>query len=368
MKAAGRQSLIIAVVTVTFALLLVHYFVSRVNEPILHFGRSNNVRLPGVISRSSIDIAKLGECEEGYQLSEQSIADLESVCLSAPFAKSGLKHVMLTLSSSGHLHFALNSLCSSRAAGVNENFHIFMLADTMSFGIIKALARNAVFLNVSHSTNSTRYKFFCKLKLFVHYRVLKMSVESTICDDDIIFISNPCRLFESDRDIEFATESIVYGLDDHNYVFNIGFMHVIPSVTVIKIYAMWIKATIGQVNQLDQEVLASMIRKFRIIHPTPSFEQSYNVSELLGCTAVLTVRFFHPLDVCHAGHLYLFRKKTAQIARETGYTAPVIVHMSWLGQDKKLRALRRLSLDFVQNGSCGHTPQGVAFRVWNNHV
>ncbi len=59
---------------------------------------------------------------------------------------------------------------------------------------------------------------------------MKAGYESTICDDDIVFLQNPFEVLKSRTHFELGMGHRFVRIDQHHdYNMNVGFMHVIPA-------------------------------------------------------------------------------------------------------------------------------------------
>jgi hypothetical protein len=212
---------------------------------------------------------------------------------------------------------------------------------------------------------SFAYEQYCKIKLVIQYQFLLWNVETTICDDDVVFLKNPLELFASNSHIEVASEC---GATEFSASFdfanvNVGFFRVIPSSLSLRLYNKWLHKAIPNSIEIDQNVLAQLIASLRREESNTGV-QRYDVKSLLGSREDLVVRWYDPLDVVNGLVFHQQGIETSFIARTRGIKKPYLVHLSWIPQEQKISVFSLHELWFVDSGKCGKTPAGTKMEDW----
>lgn len=263
---------------------------------------------------------------------------------------------MFTSSSQNHELLCKNLLCSVLSVGLASSFHLFIAADEVSFRSIRSFWDNVIMFNVTG--RGFGYERFCRMKMVLQYEVLRRGLETTICDDDILFIKNPEPLFQSRSDFEVGVGERVNELNSNfDGYMNVGFMHVMVGRACALLYRRWIETLFPWHKLLDQKCLHRMISAFRR-HGETADLMLYNLTSLIGEECELSIRFFDPLEVMTYGVLGL-GKKTKRLARMKGITEPYLFHLAWRGQHRKLECLNKLGLWYYSSDKCSGKPRGV---------
>ena len=291
------------------------------------------------------------EYVDTYGLTSDFVSQLWKAVQRSPINNATGNHkMMFSIFDKRHLVLAKNLHCSSVSAGIPAGFHVFIALDVPSYRSFQEIEPSVMLYDVE--ARKFGYEQCCKTKLFIQYQLLLWSVESVICDDDLVFLRNPMGLFQTDVDFEFASECASPTFDSRYryHEFNAGFVHVRPSEVSVLLYEQWILHTVPNHKLLDQEALQHMMKPLKI---SCRFElQTYQIEKLIGRPATVVFRYFHPCDVANGGILMLrwhdFRKELA--ARN--WTQPYAVHLAWISQQQKIPALKRYGLFFLDGDIC----------------
>jgi hypothetical protein len=191
-----------------------------------------------------------------------------------------------------------------------------------------------------------------------------LDVESIACDTDVVFLQNPQLLFSEDSDFEVMAEEPVpdFNSDFDFSVFNVGFMRVRPSEIAISVYQAWFRAALDRLEILDQEAFTALLKPFR---PERSLNQIqvYNVTELLGQSAVLRMKFYHPLLVINGRLMRGLFGSATEVALARRIRRPCVCHLSWVKREEKMAVFEEKGLVFWA-GKCV-VPEQKAFAAWN---
>lgn len=301
-----------------------------------------------------------------YSFPDGFLNELRVLVDKAPVNKAtGNKQVMFTMFNFQHLDLAKNLYCSSISAGVPANFHIFITLDKHSFTKMKDFVTDRQVLHLDISDRRYTYEQFCKVKLFMQYQLLLWSVESTICDDDLVIIKNPLDgLFEMNTShFEVSTEGVIFDFNmNYNFdEFNVGFMRAIPTETTIRLYKKWLIKAVPD-KELDQKVLHAMLLPVRR-HDGVNRYQSYDLRRITGISEKLVIRFYDPLDVVHGGVFHMSMAACNAAAQQRGIESPYVVHLAWIQPIDKKSVFSQHQLWFYHNLKCEVAP-GASFPGW----
>lgn len=282
-----------------------------------------------------------------FGLPADFIANLKVAVQKSPEnPKTGNRMIMFTIFDIHHLSFALNLLCSSRASGLPPNYHIFIAMDERAHTAMKQHCPNVILCDVSD--RKYEYEQFCKVKLFIQYQLLLWKVESVICDDDLVILENPMKLFREDSHFEFATECqcAAFG-PGYNYdKFNVGFMRVIPTKSSILTYEYWIKSAIPNHFLIDQDVFQEIMKPLKITNDSDI--QVYK----LPTNDHVVFRYYDPTDVMNGGLLQQNWTSMTQQIQKRRLQRPFVVHAAWVTGSEKYSFLNSMGLWFLRGGRC----------------
>jgi hypothetical protein len=263
--------------------------------------------------------------------------------------------LMFTLFNVKHVFLARNLLCSSMAAGLPHNYHIFIGLDRLAVQEMRSMNISALLLDVSD--RNFEYYGFCKLKAHVQYRLLMWNVETTVCDDDIVFLKDPRALFREESDYEVSDEIRVFNFTSGDYRyddFNVGFMRVLPSELSIQVYQKWLIAVVLVTGIIDQTIFHRVLGPYRDRSIRAQIQQ-YNMTGLLANddpvpTRLLKIRWFDPLDVHIGGAMLDGRQRAREAALRRGVLEPYVVHFACIGPDGKRPFAEETGLWFLEKG------------------
>jgi hypothetical protein len=295
--------------------------------------------------------------EAMYGLTPAFASVLASAAASAPAdAPGGRRRLMFTIFDSAHIALAMNLYCSSAAVGLDRAFHLFIALDARAHRAMRAVNPAAVLLDVE--ARAFRYEQFCKFKLVVHYHLLLLGVDTTICDDDAVFLRSPLELLADGVDVQVASEGgdRDFGPAFDHLQFNVGFLRVVPSELTIELYNRWLREAIPDSHRLDQAVLAQLLAPYRLARQ-PGPTQSYQMRELLGRDALLRVMWFDPLAVANGLVYYMESALTRPFAVLRGIVQPHVVHLAWIQQEDKMAVLKAKELWVLDGEKCGSKKQ-----------
>jgi hypothetical protein len=313
-------------------------------------------------SFSSSFIQSLGPPFPPYLASKYSLPDsftevLRNVVDSLPSnPRTGRRQLMFTVFTHNHITFAMNLLCSQLAIRYDMRSHLYIALDQAAFHLILSLTipaecpRPAIAL----LERDLKWRELCRLKLVIHYTLLTMNVETTSCDDDIVFYQDPSPLFDDDTDLQVGSE----GRDrqfhrqfEYNKL-NSGFFRVVPNEVSLHFYHSWTQMAIANTSALGQIILAELVEPFRDTRFDGSPRQYYRMDTLLHRNEYLRITWFDPLAVPTAKLFHWERTLTLLVARRRGIRRPFIFHAAWLLEQQKPIAFAENGLWLIHSGTC----------------
>jgi hypothetical protein len=154
---------------------------------------------------------------------------------------------------------------------------VFVALDSIALSAFWKFHPPILFLNLSG--RGFGYHQFTRVKLFIQLLLLSWQVETTVCDNDVVFLRNPKELFAEDSHLEAMVE--VPKLDfPRNYpwsALNVGFMRVLPSELSITVYRRWLIRALNDMRHLDQNALSGMLHNKEVFAVNSTVW--FNVSE-----------------------------------------------------------------------------------------
>jgi hypothetical protein len=309
------------------------------------------------------------ELQQRFRLTQSFVNQLEEAVSRAPVnARTGRRELMFTIFDERQLALTRNCLCSSRSVGLPENYHLFIAMDTVALSGLLPLCPSTLFLNMSG--RGFRYDEFCRVKAFVHLLLLSWDIETTVCDNDLVFLQNPRFLFREESDFEAMVHDGGYFEFSKGYPWwsmNVGFMRCLPSELGIAVYQRWLVRMMENMGPLDQDFLQAMLRPrfVRSENATAWFDLSNETSR----NEAFRLRYYDPFLVQNGDMMIRFRRHYARIARIRGIKEPYLCHLSFVIPRHKIRVLVDSGLWFVTPGNdkCGAAPDKRFYRSWKEH-
>jgi hypothetical protein len=119
---------------------------------------------------------------------------------------------------------------------LSDRYHVFVALDSIALSAFLKFHPPLMFLNLSG--RGFGHQQLTRLKHFIQLLLLSWHVETTACDNDLVFLRIPKELFSEDSHFEAMVE--VSKLDfPRNYpwsALNVGFMRALPSKLSITVY------------------------------------------------------------------------------------------------------------------------------------
>jgi hypothetical protein len=265
--------------------------------------------------------------------------------------KTGQKQIIFTVFDHSHIALAQNLYCSSIASGLDPTFHLFIALDKRAHNEMAPLNSRVLLLDIS--SRDFRYEQFCKFKLVIQYHLLLLNIDTTICDDDAVFLRNPRPLFADNVHFQVASEGADrrFTVTFDHLQFNVGFLRVVPSELTVALYNRWLRVAIPDSERLDQAVIAQMISPYRLsVQEGPV--QSYDMRQVVNRAETLRVMWFDPLYVVNGLVYYIEPLVTKMTAQERGIKQPYLFHLAWIQPAEKRVVLVAKDLWFVDEGTC----------------
>lgn len=317
--------------------------------PGVHLRRSHGINLSPPLSTflASKNPLVSDQFRETYGLPTEFLVQLKAAAEKSPVnEKTGNHLVIFTLFNDGHFGLALNLLCSSRAAGVPSNMHLFIALDKQAREKMLPHYPNVMLLDISG--RGYKYHQFCRVKMFVHYQLLLWGIEAVVCDDDLVILRNPLELFREQSHFELSTECrcAAFGPGYDYNKFNIGFMRVIPTVTSILTYEYWIKVAVPRHKILEQDVIQWFMKPLKV--SGNSDIQEYR----LPTGDHVVFRYFEPTDVMNGGLIRTNWTAMVREVRRRGVEKPYVVHAAWIQPRQKYSFLKSMGLWFLRDEKC----------------
>lgn len=287
------------------------------------------------------------EFDKTYWLPVDFEVALKSAAKKSPVnSKTGNHILMFTIFDCRQAELAANLLCSSRAVGVPANLHVFIALDKQAQEKLLPHCPNVLLCDVSG--RGYKYDEFCRLKMFVQYRLLLWGVETVVCDDDVVILRNPIELFRQQSHFELSTEcqAAAFGASYSYDRFNVGFMRAIPTVASISAYEYWIRSAVPTHTVLEQDVIQRVMKPLKI-------SGNSNIQKYRLPTGQRVVfRYYEPTDVVNGGLLRDNRLALVRHLRRRGSEKPFVVHEAWIGPAQKIPFLKSMGLWFLVSGRC----------------
>jgi hypothetical protein len=273
-----------------------------------------------------------------------------------PIEMTRSKHVIFTLFNSDSVLLAINLFCSSSDAGVGPRNHVFIALDRRSFKKMKQQHPSPLLLDCS------RYSMFL-LNFLVQYQLLLWNFESTICDPDTIFLSNPSNLLRSDSHFCVATTDrhTEVGLDFDYASFDFGFFHAAPSDLLVPFYHSWMKAAVATGIDDAATIFKKMLRPRRARDRIGSI-QLYDLGHVGGSSRELRLRWLDPLDVVNAVLLHRNAAQTRRAAEARLMRRPVVIRLTGIKKSEKKAVITECALWYFHTDTCD--PFKVAPAIW----
>jgi len=268
---------------------------------------------------------------------------------------------MFTVFDMLHLRFAQNLLCSQLSIDYDFSRHLYIALDEFAYEKLIELKTpddytdrpRLILLNVRD--RGYQWKQFCMLKLVIQYQLLTMNVDTTICDDDVVFYKDPFDLFDPDTDFQVESEG---GDREFSEKFeydklNSGFFRVVPSELVVRFYNFWARIAIHNQTHLDQYILGEMIEPLRDKRYSGVARQYYDISKFPTFAGeTLRMTWFDPMLVPTARLFHWERDATLEEARKRGIRRPYVFHGAYLRREQKTMAFAQNDLWLVWMNNC----------------
>jgi hypothetical protein len=303
-----------------------------------------------------------------WYLPNSFLTELFQLCSQAPISSTTRnREVMFSIFTTNHLNLALNALCSARLAGVPDSGYIFIALDRSAYARMKTIKTEVVFYDCE-SMNLT-VRDLARVKLLIHWHILTWRIDSTIADDDIVFVQDPRLLYRADSHAEIGG-NVLDGFFSDRFdftQFNVGFFRVISSRLSVIFWKVLIRMTFDQPNQLTQIVMFETLKRYRNqFNQTPM--QTYALRELIGLNGDYIIRFYDPLQVMNCGLLVRNSHLVPGFARLRNISRPHLVHSAYLGPGEKEPMLTTRKLWWISSdGQCAKIPpDGASFIEWTS--
>jgi hypothetical protein len=272
---------------------------------------------------------------------------------------------MVTAFDRGQLTITKNLLCSSRAVGLPENFHIFVALDEVALSGFSIVNPSTLFLNVSGRNYS--YHEFTKVKIFIQLQLLLWNVESIMCDTDIVLLKDPRELFLDETDVEISIEDNGCDFPERRrwWLVNVGFMRVIPNDKVIELHKKWLIGSVQKTKEIDQRTLWRMLGKSQLIKREGS-TLWLNTSGVLSQTKDDRCLLVHAYDPVHVqnGNTARMVRYYSIIAHRRNISEAYVTHLATVKPWNKIPFFKKNGLWFV--GSDGFTCNMPSKRFYYN--
>jgi hypothetical protein len=115
-------------------------------------------------------------------------------------ARTGVRELMVTIFDSKQIQLARNCLCSSRSVNLSDRYHVFVALDSIALSAFLKFHPPVLFLNLSG--RGFAYQQLTRVKHFIQLLLLSWNVETTVCDNDLVFLRNPKELFSADSHLK----------------------------------------------------------------------------------------------------------------------------------------------------------------------
>jgi hypothetical protein len=187
--------------------------------------------------------------------------------------------------------------------------------------------------------------------------------ESTICDADTIFLSNPVQLCRSGSHFSVATTDrhteISFGFDYASFDF--GFFHAVPSGLLVQFYHSWMKAAVA--TGIDDA--ATIFRK--MLNPRRTRDgigpvQLYDLSRVGASGRELRLRWLDPLLVVNGVVLYKDPRHAKRAAGARPIRRPVVVRLTGIKKSQKKAVIAQHALWYFLVDACD--PFKVVPPIW----
>jgi hypothetical protein len=271
---------------------------------------------------------------------------------------------MVTVFDRKQVQLARNCLCSSKAVNLSEAYHIFIALDDFARAALLPLCPGVLFLNLSG--RGFDYYQFCRVKLFIQLLLLFWNVETTACDDDLVFLKNPKELFREQSHIEAMIQTASLDFPRHYpwSSLNIGFMRVLPNEIAIALYQKWLNQALAKGRDLSQLALTNMLDKREVLVRDDT--AWFNVSEYVSMNELFSLRYYDPLHVQNGVMMTSMARQFANMARQRNIGEPYVCHLSWIISRRKIQVFVNAGLWFLNaNGdTCSTGPDKRLYDKW----
>jgi hypothetical protein len=301
------------------------------------------------------------ELQRLYGVTDSFLSELRRAIFKAPLNRNTSHHqAMVSVFNSAHTRLALNCFCSTLAAGIPPNFHVWIALDSSSFRAMLPFKRDVLLCDIS-SRNFT-LENHQRFKDSIGYYVIAMGVDLIWSDADVIFIKNPMELFRSSSLMEVSSDWMALDFDPlYDYTqFNIGFMRIISCKRSVLLWSRLLRIALADTSALEQTMMCDSLKLLRIT-PNQTPIQQYRMKPQHGMDAVYSIRFYHPFEVMNSGLFVRNREEAFAFARAKRYGKPWVIHLAYLGEDEKEPALNDADLWFYDGKQCIKNPPGAEF-------
>jgi hypothetical protein len=265
--------------------------------------------------------------------------------------------MMFTIFDIAHMPFARNLVCSQLAISYDLSRHLYIALDQFALNALQRLqiSSHPPVLLFNVSDRGFKWKELCMIKLVIQYHLLLMNVDTTICDDDVVFYQDPWPLFDDETDFQVESEGPdrMFNVNFSYHMLNSGFFRVVPSELSIRFYNFWANIAIPNTTTLDQYILGEMVEPYRDKSQSGKPRQYYDMGTLIDRPGErLRITWFDPLHVPTARLWHWERMETIAVARQRGITKPHVAHAAYLLPDQKRIAFRQNQLWLDGSGGC----------------
>jgi hypothetical protein len=195
--------------------------------------------------------------------------------------------------------------------------------------------------------------------------LLAWGIETTVCDNDIVFLRDVRELFREESNMEVGVEGrgVELGQDFPCCNFNIGFMRVFPGALVMALFKKWIFEA-REPTGLNQLVFYRVLKRYRLFGGNGT--GWFNLSRDLSGSELFGMRLYDPLFVQNGNLMKDGRDASTRLARIRNIREPYVCHFAAIAPAAKISVFRDWGLWFASNNNsmCGSPPDKRFYAPW----
>ena len=321
------------------------------------------------------DLANVKYEYSKWALPKEFLQELWDFVQKSPKNPSTNRHeLMFTVVNKGQVDFSENWFCSLKRTNPKKNSFVIIALDEESYKDLKKLDAPTIRLRSNFTKKSVNnmeivdFYDIVKIRPTILHQLLMWNCETILSDSDIVFFSDPHKLFTGGAEFEAQSDSKEFfdykPYEKKNPLFwkvNLGFYKVIPTPGVLSLMKEWLVRCYLTPKLVDQSALKRILTE-----NCDAYNDNDGVLSEHTEHGKIKIRILDPMLAVNAGGIYLDGKEASKNeAKRRNINVPVLCHFFHLGRASEKK---KLMVDnnqwFVKNGKCV-LPHGNPFPAWN---